>query len=613
MFIRETITKNPRTGATYKVHRLVEAVRTPKGPRQRVVLHLGILYLTKIERKKLAKLLEKRLLGQASLFEDESKLSQIADQAMVGLAFRKTAEQEKNTPSPSDLQTVDLESTQLVKIRVAGPEIIGHSFWNALGLPGVLRELGLDASEVALAEASVLGRLIHPGSERGTHAWVNRQSALLELLGHEKPLTDKNRFYEIADLLLANKPAIEAHLRRKEVALFPCSTTLFLYDLTNTYFEGQARKNSLAKRGHSKEKRSDRPLVTLALLVDSQGFPVFSQIYRGNQAEPETLGEVLSRLEKDFGGILPSLRPTIVMDKGIATSGNVRLIREKSFPYAIVERRRAEKDYADVFANPSDFTSYDTHSGPIKVKKIALEDRVRVLVISEGRVQKERAMDSLKEQRYKSAVEQLASSVAKGNVVMTEKVGRRIGRILQQFPSMAHFYEIVATPDPTGQRVVRVEWRRKEDSPKEEAIRGCYVIETSHVDQEAKAIWDLYTTLHKVEKAFRSLKTDLGFRPIHHQLDTRTEGHLFISVLAYHLMVATERRLRMAGDHRSWDTIRKTMSTLVRGTITMADSDGNIHSIRTTSAMEPEHRQILNTLGIQPSFPKIRHHLRARL
>ncbi len=613
MFIREVITKNPITGATYKVYRLVEAVRTPKGPRQRVVLHLGTLQLTKIERKMLAKLLERRLMGQPSLFEDDSKLSHIADQAMAGLAFRKAADQERNTPSPSDLQTVDLESAQMVNIRIAGPEIIGHEFWHALKLPELLRNLGLKPSEVALAEAAVLGRLIHPGSERGTHAWANRQSALSELLDHAPSLADKHRWDEIADRLLAHKASIEAHLRQKEVALFPCPMTRFLYDLTNTSFEGQARKNSLAKRGHRKEKRSDRPLVTLALLVDSQGFPVFSHIYRGNQAEPETLGDVLSRLEKDCRGVLPAFRPTLVMDKGIATSENVRLIRAKSFPYVIVERRRVEKDYAAAFADPSDFTSYETHSGPIKVKKIALEDRVRVLVISEGRIQKERAMDSLKEQRYKSAVEKLASSVEKGNVVMAEKVGRRIGRILQQFPSMAHFYEIVATPDPTGQRVVRVEWREKGDCPKEEAIRGCYVIETSHVDQDAKTIWDLYTTLHKVENAFRSLKTDLGFRPVHHQLGSRTEGHLFISVLAYHLMVAIENRLRTAGDHRSWNTIRQTLSTLVRGTITLADSDGNIRSIRTTSVMEPEHRKILNALGIRPSLPKIRHTLRARL
>lgn len=613
MFIRETLTKNPKTGVVYKVHRLVEAFRTEKGPRQRVVLHLGTLPLNRLERKKLAKLLEKRLLGQDSLFEDDAKLTRIADEAIQNLDFQKTARQDQSTSSSGDLQMIDLESIQLLKTRVAGPEILGHHAWETLGLSPTLRNLGMKPVEVVLAEVCTLGRLIQPGSERGTHFWINRQSALLELLGYEKSLADKNRFYEIADLLLAHKSSIEAHLRKQETVLFPCSTTLFLYDLTNTYFEGQARKNTLAKRGHSKEKRSDRPLVTLALLVDSKGFPVFSQIYRGNQSEPETLATVISRLEKDFGEFLPLFRPTIVMDKGIATSGNIRLIREKLFPYVIVERRRAEKDYANDFADPSGFTPFDTHSGPIKLKRIKLEDRVKVLVISEGRVQKERAMDSLKEDRFKSEVKKLATSVEKGNVILPEKVGRRIGRILQRFPSMAAFYEIVADPDSRGKRIIRVDYKKRTESQREETIRGCYVIETSHEDLETKAIWDLYTTLHKVESAFRSLKTDLGVRPVHHQMATRTEGHLFISVLAYHLLVIIEHRLRAAGIHQSWAAIRKIMTTLVRGTVTCADPQGIFHSIRTTSVLEPEQRKILNAMGIQSPFLKVRHQLRSRL
>lgn len=595
MYIRETLTRNTKTGATYKVHRLVEAWRTDRGPRQRVVLHLGTLSLSKVERKKLAKILESRLLGQKSLFETDPQLIQIADEALANLSFRQTSlREQENAPLP-ELHPIDLESIQLSGIRTTGPEIIGHAVWEKLGFRLLLQELGLTALETALAETTVLGRLIHPGSERATHAWINQQSALLELLYSDAKFAGRDGLYEIADRLLAHKTAIESHLREKEHALFPSGVSVFLYDLTNTYFEGQALNNKLAKRGHSKEKRNDRPLVTLALLVDDRGFPIFSQIYKGSQSEPATLESVLDRLQDDVGNILPTCQPTLVMDKGIATASNILLIRERGFPYVVVERRRAEKDHLEAFSDPSDFSHFDTNSGPIKLKKMELDGQALILVISEGRVQKERAMDALKEKRCREELEKLATSVRKGNVILPEKVGRRIGRILQKYPSMSGFYEIVAEADETGKRILRVDLKERESRPQEESIRGCYVIETSHRDLESKAVWDLYTALHRVENAFRCLKTDLGIRPVHHQKDARTEGHLFISVLAYHLLIAIENTLREAGDHRSWSTIRETMRTMTRGTITCADADGSVHSIRVTSSLKPEHRKILET------------------
>jgi transposase len=613
MYIRETLTKNPKTGALYKVHRLVEAVRTEKGPRQRVVLHLGTLSLSKIEQKKLAKILEARLLGQKSLFEDASHLVRIADEAMANLAFRKTAAKEENESPPPDIHPINLDSIQIASVRTAGAEIIGHTVWEKLGFRLLLKELGMTPVEIALAETTVLGRLIHPGSERATYAWINQRSALLELLFQENKILGRDGLYEIADRLLEHKMAIESHLRKKEQELFPSSVSLFLYDLTNTYFEGQALKNTLAKRGHSKEKRNDRPLVTLALLVDNQGFPIFSQIYKGNQSEPATLRSILDRLERDVGKVLPAYLPTIVMDKGIATADNVILIRDKGFPYVIVERRRAEKDHMEEFSEPSGFLPFETNSGPIKLKKLELDGRSRVLVISEGRVLKERAMDALKEKRCKEEVEKLATSVQKGNVILPEKVGRRIGRILQKYPSMAAFYEIVAEPDETGKRIIRVGLKEKDSRPREEIIRGCYVIETSHQNLEPKAVWDLYTTLHTVEHAFRCLKTDLGIRPIHHQKNVRTEGHLFISVLAYHLLITIENTLRKAGDFRSWSTIREIMSTMTRATVTCADADGCAHSIRITSSLESNHRKILDSLKVKIPFRKIRQKIQAKV
>lgn len=611
MYIRKNLTRNRQTGVTYCDYRLVEAVRTPKGPRQRVVLHLGPLVLNKVELKKLARILEARLSGQPSLFETERKLVQIADEAIQSLEFRRAETTEQETKPAPDLVAIDINSVGTQTSRSAGPELIGHFAWNTLGFDQLLRKLDFSSFEISLAEVAILGRLIFPGSEQQTREWINHHSALLELLNLNP--VGKNAIYEIADRLLAKKVEIEAHLRKKEQALFPQQRLVFLYDLTNTYLEGQGKGNPFAKRGHCKQKRNDRPLVTMAMLVDSQGFPIFSQIYRGNQGEPETLAKVLSRLENDYREILPDQRPTLVMDKGIATAGNLDLIREKKFPFVVVERRRTEKDYEQDFLEMSGFDSFQTGSGPIKLKKVNIPYGARVLVQSEGRVAKEQAMDALKEKRFREDVEALSTSVGKGNVIVPEKVGRRIGRLLQKYPTMAKYYEIIAEADATEKRIVKVHLKRKPKAKTEETIQGCYVIETSHQDLAAKEIWDLYTTLHHVEKGFRCLKSDLGFRPIHHQLGNRTEAHLFISVLAYHLLVTIETRLIAAGDHRSWATIRMIMGSLTRDTVIFTDVEGFAHHIRVTGSQEPAHRMILEDLKIVSPFRRGHRRFKLRL
>ncbi len=561
--------------------------------------------------KKLARILEARLAGQPSLFELDKKLADIADDAIQNLDYRHTESRSQDQKPKSEFVAVDVNSIEQGMSRSAGSEMIGHFAWNLLGFSDILQKAGFSPFEIALSEVTILGRLIQPGSELQTLEWINHQSALLELLSLER--VGKNAIYDIADRLLAHKDEIEHNLRTKEQSLFPRPKLVFLYDLTNTYLEGQARENALAKRGHSKEKRYDRPLVTLALLVDDQGFPIFSQVYRGNQGEPETLSAVLTRLEADYKGFIPGLRPTIVMDRGIATADNITLIKKRDFPFVVVERRCTEKDYEQDFLNLSEFTNFETTSGSIKLKKIAISDGTRVLVQSEGRVEKERAINSLKEKRFLEDVQKLSHSVDKGSVVLPEKVNRRIGRILQRYPSMAAFYEISTEADDSGKRIEKVFSNRKTAAKEKENVQGCYVIETSHQDMEAKEIWDLYTTLHRVEKGFRCLKSELGFRPVHHQLGHRTEAHLFISVLAYHLLNTIEILLKKAGDHRSWTTIRATMRTLTRGTVTFMDNEKTVHHIRVNGTLEPAHREILDKLTIVSPFRRKHRKFQLRL
>lgn len=609
MFIRQTSTKHKKSNTRYIKYQLVESYRTDKGPRQRVIMELGTLMLPKSEWRKLAAVLEARLAGQESLLAEEPAIAAAADAAMKKYRFIQTKTQEKQQRQEQrSLVTIDLQSVSSCEHRSLGPELVGHVMWNRLDFNRILRDCGLSQQQQALAQAVVVARLVAPSSDLAAWNWLKSQTALLELLPVDLSGIGKDAVYEIADVLLAHKNRIEQALRDQEAVLFPSRTTLFLYDLTNTYFEGQCRHNLLAKRGKSKEQRADRPLVTLALVVDHRGFPILSQIYGGNQSEPQTLPEILKCLyTQDEPHLFEHERPTIVMDRGIATKENIQLLKKGSYPYLVVERRAVEKDYVHEFEQARETfeqISSDITPETVYVKKIPWENGSRVLCLSAGREQKEQAMDTLKEERFLHDLGRLQASIAKGNIQLAEKVGERIGRLKERYPSIASHYDVILQLDHEQKKVTAVTYVKKPSRTKRQTLTGCYVIETSHQDLAAAEIWRLYTTLTQVEEAFRSLKTDLGIRPVYHQQKSRTEGHLFISVLAYHLLICIEKQLADQNDHRCWSTVRTVLSTHQRSTIILTDDQDRIHHVRVSSKPESAHQEIYRLLDVKDSLKR---------
>lgn len=618
MYIRETVTRNKKTKTTYSKHQLIESIRTEKGPRQRIVMELGMLALPKSQWRKLAALLEARLAGQLSLFEDAAELSQSADHAMENYDFLQSKQEEKTVRQDQRvLVNINMNSVETSLSRSLGPELVAHAYWERLGFDAILNACGLTLTEQGLAKAVIIARLIAPTSDLATWSWLRNQTALLEMLPVNLSEIGKDAVYEIADKLLIHKSKLETSLRKRENDLFPGETTLFLYDLTNTYFEGSCADNDLAKRGKSKEKRSDCPLVTLALVVDERGFPLHSQIYGGNQSEPETLSDIVKRLyESAEPDLFSHIRPTIVMDRGIATKDNIQLLKDKEYPYIVVERRAVEKDYLEEFTHAkssfkrvdqqvgADLSQEVTVSEAVYAKKVPWEDGCRVLCVSEGREKKEMVMDALKEERFLKDLTALQTTVAKGNIKLLEKVGERVGRLKERYPSIARHYEIRFELDADQNKVTDVTWTKKPTRSERTTLTGCYVIETSHKELSAEEVWRLYTTLTQVEYAFRSLKTDLGVRPVHHQLAERTRGHLFISVLAYHLLICIEHQLRENNDHRRWSTIRKQLSTHQRNTVILTDEHDQIHHIRVSGKPESIHQEIYRLLDITDPLKK---------
>lgn len=603
MFIRQYKTKNKKTGKVYIKHQLVLSYRTEAGPRQRIIMNLGKVKLEKSQWRRLAFALEGRLSGQQALME-EPDISAATAQIMKNYEFYKI--QKKRKESKGKFLSIALESVGTTACRSLGPELVAQDTWKNLSMDHILRAAGLKRQNIELAQAVITARLLSPGSEAHTQRWIRYGSSIAELINTDLLNTKKDSVYDISDILLYYKDEIEKLLREKEAALFPRDSTLFLYDLTNTYFEGFCKGNSIAKRGDSKEKRSDCKLVTLALLVDSQGFPVFSQIYEGGKSEPITLLDVLDRLEKDVDKTLLTISPTLVMDKGIATKDNIALLKKRGYDYLVVERRKVQEDYLEEFAKAKDtFEKIIKKDNTIYFKKIKTEDGARLLTLSETKKEKEESMDTLKENRFLEDLTNLKKSIKKGNVRLKEKVGRRIGRIIERYPTVAKYYDITLVLDKSQKEAVTIKTSKKKTRDDRKILTGCYVIETTHKDMEAEEILKSYTMLTRVEKAFQSLKTDLGIRPIYHQKAERTRGHLFISVLAYHLLNSIEVNLKDKGCTKKWSTIRRQLSTHMRTIVIMTDRKGGIHHIRVSSTPESSHQEIYNLLDIKDPLKRI--------
>jgi len=618
VFIREYKQTNRKTGEVYIKHKLVTSIRTERGPRQRVVMPLGTLTVPRIDWKRLAHALECRITGQQSLLKaHDADLERLAlkivsnndlSKSLEVLRGAKLEEQAAvlKKPDRNRYVPIDLDSVKMMNMRGLGAEVLCMKAWEMLGLSDILKKLKLSLTSISLAMVLVFGRMISPGSELHTIEWFRKRSALQELSGVSNlKRCSKNRYYEAADELYANKERIEDMLYQKEREYFPhTEATVYLYDITNTYLEGNGLGNALAARGHCKSKRYDCSLVVLSLVVSDDGMPICSQIYKGNQSEPETMETIMERLKQRIhGSQIPMFKPTVVMDRGIATEDNVIWLRENGYHYIVIKREDDSEEYRQQFEegrNMFELVSSkknvygDTNN--VYVHKEPVNDGMcRVLCFSEGKERKERAIAEKKGNPFLEDIERFRKSIERGTIKNSVKIANKFQRIIGKHGRHAANYE--GTLETVNGKVTGISLTKKTEEAKQ--LYGCYVIESSHTFMKAEEIWKLYMTLSRVESAFRSMKETLGMRPIYHQTAERSSSHLFLTVLAYHLLATIENLMTRQGDTRTWGTLRDVMSTLMRGTVAMRDDQSVSFYLRLSGEPEEEHRDILDKLGVR--------------
>lgn len=598
MFIRKTTHTDTKNKKEYHTFKLIEAVRTERGPRQRMLLNLGTDFsLPQQQWKELANRIEEIVTGQDALFAYPADIETLATRyARQVVAYQGEPEGEKKNPSEPDYHRVDIDSIDNERSRSVGAEHVVYETIKTLGLPELLLTLGLNKSAVDAAIGVIAARLIAPSSERATHLWLQEMTALDELLDTDFSDLSQDRVYKTSDLLLRHKQQIEDHLRSRESSLFNLEEKIILYDLTNTFFEGSGRYNSKAHFGRSKEKRSDCPLVTLGLVLDADGFPKRTEVFEGNVSEVGTLAGMITTLA--FGDM--QKKPLIVMDAGIATQSNILWLKEKGYAYIVVSRKKTidlppETEMITVREDDRRLIRAALAKGPD-------EDEVTLHCHSTDKEQKERGIINRSESRFEEDLNRVKIALTKKHGTKRhDKVIEKIGRLKERHKRVSRHYEITVTKDEKTKQATAITWERKEQAK----ALGVYCLRSNRVDFKEQELFNIFTMLTDIEDAFRSMKSELGLRPVYHQKENRSDGHLLITVLAYHVLHCIRVRLRSQGITDSWMTIRKGLSNHVRITTTAKRDDGKIIHIRRTSRPEAFHKKIYDALHLPQRPGKI--------
>src|SRR5579859_8049711 len=603
MYIRMTVKSHK--GKTYTNYLLVESVATPKGPRQRIICSLGSLAPAPHEQwLDLACRLESSLQGQSSLTPADPQVESLAEKVRQARNSR-AAKPPQPRPATDPTLAVDTARVTIEQAREAGSVHVGHQMWQQLGLSEILSRAGLSDRACQLSEAMTLNRLIFPLSEHAMPDWM-RRTALADILPTDFSALHDDALYRNLDRLHPNREAIERELAEREKTLFNLDDTLYLYDLTSTYFEGEARSNPQARRGYSRDQRADAKQVLVGLVLDRDGFPKAHEIFEGNRPDRTTVKEMLDTLERRVGR---KAGATVVVDRGMAYEEDLEQIRAHGHHYLVATRQperntwlddfEAEEDWEELIRTPSP-RNPDQEKSEVRIKRRQKGSEVYILCVSEGRQEKDRAIRETHERRLRKDWEKLKARIEKGQLKETKKIHQAIGRLKERYPRVARYYRM----DYDAERK-RLTWQ--EDNEKKavaEKLDGGYVLRTDRQNLTADEIWRTYILLTRVEAAFRAMKSPLAERPIFHHLEHRTQTHIFLCVLAYHLLVAIEKRFLDCGVHSSWWTLRQQLSTHQVVTVVLPTADGRVLKIRKGTTPEPIHREIYSTLRIPAEVMK---------
>jgi len=519
MFLRRY--RRTKDGKSHTYYALVESVRTDAGPRQHVVAHLGELNHDQERRWQRTVVFHNRQgdAEQLRLFPDDEHLP---------------------LPDDPDSVRIRLSTVGWTNPRRFGDIWLARWLWHFLDLDRIVdRHVPQGQEDVRPADIvaiEVINRLCQPCSELALAEHWYASTALEELLGVPDALVTKDRLYRTLTRLLQGQVPIENDLKDQFGTLFQLSYDLLLYDITSTYFEGLAEENDLAKRGYSRDHRSDCKQVVIALIVTRDGFPLAHETFAGNTRDLKTVKHIVTTIEARFG----KSQRVWVMDRGMIDEDALAFLNEEGRRYLLSTRRHALQEFQSELTSPGWQRLPDNPD--VQVKLLKRGDVQYLLARSKPRRHKERAMRRRQRRGLATALKKLHGRVRSGRLKKRDKILEAIGRLKARFPKAHRF--VTTSLEPRG--AFRYVWNVAKFKAAL-ARDGAYLLRSNQAGWSAQEFWETYMQLTVVERAFRVLKSNLLLRPIWHHYSGRTQAHVFICVLAYALWKTLDHLAKRAG------------------------------------------------------------------
>jgi len=496
---------------------------------------------------------------------------------------------------------VRLEQVRLERTRRFGDVWLGWRLWGALELDRFCAaQMPAGREQVAwatMAAILVIARLCEPSSELHIAEDWYRRTALADLAGVAVERVNDDRLYRALDRLLPHKRGLEEHLKRRLGELFALDYELLLYDVTSTYFEGQAAANPLARRGHSRDHRPDCKQVCIGLVVTREGMPLGYEVFAGNRTDVTTVEEIVSTMERRYG----QASRVWVMDRGMTSAENIAWLQSSARHYLIGTSKSELKTFAPQLADAADWRQ--VRDG-VEAKVCAGPDgsETFLLVRSADRQQKERAMHVRFCERIETALARLHARIARArNPIDRNASERQIGRLLGRNSRAAARYAIRLVDDPATAAGLRLEWSaRSEWDDWSRHSEGCYVLRTNLRDWTSEALWRTYIQLSEAEAAFRIHKSELSIRPIWHQREDRVLAHILVCFLAYAMWKTLEQWQSRAGLGNSPSTILQELGAIQSTDVVLPTATPPQRELRLRCIVRPDRAQaaLLQRLGL---------------
>ena len=602
MYFKSTLRKNPVTQNHEGYYRLVESYRNENDRIcHTTLLNVGFIDYEIETLNSIRRLLCNRLNRTENLFETTDtvalKWAEIYWQQLLDTGKVDASEQGYEKKK----RMVDTETIRHKDAREVGAEWLCYQTLEQLKLKDKLQSLGWEQEQIDLAITQVISRAVYPFSENRTSRWIQENSSVCEVTGYPIEKITKDKLYKSALDLFTIKDALETHLSSRTNELFDLQDKIILYDLTNTYFEGQKRNSQLAKFGRSKEKRSDAKLIVLALVVNVQGFVKYSNVFEGNMSDSNSLPLIIDKIRLKTS---EEKRAIVVLDAGIATAENLALLENKGYDYVCVSRAKI-KDY--VIDNEGTVQKIVSQSKEIiqleKVKSKTTTDYL-LKITSAGKMLKERSMKTQFEERFLLEMAKITASITKKNgIKKADKVNQRIGRVIEKYPSMAKLYTIEVKA--TGELATEIILQKNESYQTNEEQLGVYFIRTNLKNENQETVWTIYNTIREIESTFRCLKTDLDLRPIYHKNDNATLAHLHLGLLAYWLVNTVRYQLKSKKINHNWQEILRITNTQKVVTTTGQNTFDEIIQIRRCTEPNEKVKTIYQALGYK-NYPFVK-------